>query len=89
MGTSHSLAYDSMPEFVIVGLVSRGESKATLAARLSTPPPLFSTLEEALAATHPDVQIFALSRQKLSSSPDPITAKFKNIEFVKGDCLHP
>ena len=55
MGTSHSLAYDSMPEFVIVGLVSRGESKATLAARLSTPPPLFSTLEEALAATHPDV----------------------------------
>jgi nucleoside-diphosphate-sugar epimerase len=42
-----------------------------------------------MAATHPDVQIFALSRQKLSSSPDPITAKFKNIEFVKGDCLHP
>ena len=55
MGTSHSLAYDAMPGFIIVGLVSRGESKVTLAALLSNPPPLFSTLEQALAITTPDV----------------------------------
>ncbi len=55
MGTSHSLAYDAMSGFEIVGLVSRGESKVALAALLSTPPPLFSTLEQALAATNPDV----------------------------------
>lgn len=55
MGTSHSLGYDSLAGFEIVGLVSRGPSKEVLSAQLSTPPPLFTALAEALAATQPDV----------------------------------
>ena len=49
-------ADDTLPGFVIVGLVSRGPSKELLAGLLSSPPPLFSSLEEALSAgTAPDV----------------------------------
>ena len=55
MGTSHALGYDALPGFEIVGLVSRGDSKAALAAQLSRPPPLFTDVAEALAATSPDV----------------------------------
>lgn len=56
MGTSHALGYDALPGFTIVGLVSRGPSKKLLADMLSSRPPLFASLDEALAAgVQPDV----------------------------------
>ncbi len=54
MGASHARAYHKMPEFEIVGLVSRGpESRAKLSQELGGYPE-FGDYEEALAATKPD-----------------------------------
>ncbi len=55
MGASHARAYHRMPEFQIVGLVSRGEaSRRALGAELGGPPE-FGDYHEALRATRPDV----------------------------------
>ncbi|RMG27881.1 MAG: gfo/Idh/MocA family oxidoreductase, partial [Bacteroidetes bacterium] len=53
MGASHARAYHNMPEFEIVGLVSRGpESRNRLSQELGGLP-TFSSFEEALAQTRP------------------------------------
>jgi predicted dehydrogenase len=55
MGASHARAYHKMPEFEIVGLVSRGpESRDALSRELGGLPQ-FGDYYEALAATKPDV----------------------------------
>jgi len=55
MGASHARAYHRMPEFQIVGLVSRGEaSRRALAAELGGLPE-FGDYYEALRVTRPDV----------------------------------
>ena len=55
MGSSHARAYHQLPEFEIVGLVSRGpESREALSKELGGLPG-YSSFEEALAATKPDV----------------------------------
>jgi predicted dehydrogenase len=55
MGASHARAYHRMPEFQIVGLVSRGEaSRGALAAELGGLP-VFGDYHEALRVTRPDV----------------------------------
>ena len=55
MGASHARAYHRMPEFEIVGLVSRGPAtRRALAAELGGLPD-FGDYEEALRATRPDV----------------------------------
>ena len=55
MGASHARAYHKMPEFEIVGLVSRGPaSRAALSKELGGLPE-FSDYYAALAATKPDV----------------------------------
>jgi predicted dehydrogenase len=55
MGASHARAYHRMPEFQIVGLVSRGpESRAALGRELGGVPE-FGDYFDALAATRPDV----------------------------------
>ena len=54
MGASHARAYHKMPEFEIVGLVSRGpESRGALSKELGGLPE-FSDYDEALAQTKPD-----------------------------------
>ncbi|MCU0451023.1 MAG: Gfo/Idh/MocA family oxidoreductase [Bernardetiaceae bacterium] len=54
MGASHALAYHSLPEFQICGLVSTGASKHRLNERLGGGLPLFDDYAEALRATQPD-----------------------------------
>jgi predicted dehydrogenase len=55
MGSSHARAYHAMPEFEIVGLVSRGAaSRRRLNADLGGRYPEFSHFEDALAQTEPD-----------------------------------
>jgi len=55
MGASHARAYHKIPEFAIVGLVSRGPaSRGALSQELGGLPE-FSDYYEALAATRPDV----------------------------------
>jgi predicted dehydrogenase len=55
MGASHARAYHRMPEFEIVGLVSRGPaSRGALGAELGGRPG-FGDYHEALRATRPDV----------------------------------
>jgi len=55
MGASHARAYHKMPEFEIVGLVSRGPgSRGALSKELGGLPE-FSDYHQALAATRPDV----------------------------------
>jgi predicted dehydrogenase len=54
MGTSHARAYHKMPEFEIVGVVSRGpESRRRLSQELGGLPE-YDSFEKALAATKPD-----------------------------------
>ena len=54
MGASHARAYHKMPEFEIVGLVSRGpESREKLSQELGGLP-TFGNFEEALAQTQPN-----------------------------------
>lgn len=54
MGASHAQSYHDMPEFEIVGLVSRGQSKEKLNATLGANYPLFDNYDLALATTKPD-----------------------------------
>ena len=55
MGSSHARAYRAMPEFEIVGLVSRGAtSRRQLNGELGGRYPEFSHFEDALAQTEPD-----------------------------------
>jgi predicted dehydrogenase len=54
MGASHALAYHQLEGFTIVGLVSTGDSKKVLNAKLGGGYPLFDDYDEALAATAPD-----------------------------------
>jgi predicted dehydrogenase len=53
MGASHARAYHKMPEFEIVGLVSRGDSKERLSQELGGYP-TYGDYYEALEATKPD-----------------------------------
>jgi len=54
MGRSHAKAYHKLPEFEIVGLVSRGEASRNALSELLGGYPTFGNYEEALAATNPD-----------------------------------
>ena len=55
MGASHARAYHRMPEFQVIGLVSRGEtSRGALSQELGGLP-TFADYHEALADTRPDV----------------------------------
>ena len=54
MGSSHAMAYHTMDGFEICGLVSKGESKETLNAKLGNSYPLFNNIDEAIKATEPD-----------------------------------
>jgi predicted dehydrogenase len=54
MGASHAKAYHEIPEFEICGLVSRGESKATLNQQLGGQYQLFDNYMEALRISKPD-----------------------------------
>ncbi|WP_076501502.1 Gfo/Idh/MocA family protein [Belliella pelovolcani] len=54
MGASHAKAYHEIPEFEICGLVSRGESKATLNQQLGGQYELFDNYMEALRISKPD-----------------------------------
>jgi predicted dehydrogenase len=54
MGASHARAYHKMPEFEIVGLVSRGPSTRGRLSQELGGVPEFSDYDEALAATRPD-----------------------------------
>jgi predicted dehydrogenase len=55
MGASHARAYHKMPEFEIVGLVSRGPSSRGALSKELGGVPEFSDYYQALAATSPDV----------------------------------
>jgi predicted dehydrogenase len=55
MGASHARAYHKMPEFDIVGLVSRGPASRGALSRELGGLPEFGDYAEALAATRPDV----------------------------------
>lgn len=55
MGASHARAYHKMPEFEIVGLVSRGPSSRHALGQELGGLPEFSDYYQALAATKPDV----------------------------------
>ncbi|SUJ24295.1 Glucose--fructose oxidoreductase precursor [Sphingobacterium spiritivorum] len=59
MGASHAQAYHELPEFEIVGLVSRGDSKTELNTRLNTSYPLYEDYAEALADSKPDAVCIA------------------------------
>lgn len=54
MGASHARAFHDSPEFDIVGLVSRGDSKQVLQDNLGANYELFEDYEEALKLTKPD-----------------------------------
>lgn len=54
MGMAHATAYHQMEQFEIVGLVSRGESKNKLNAKLARNYPMFDNYELALTQTNPD-----------------------------------
>ena len=55
MGSTHAKVYHELPDFEIVGLVSRGPSNAELAKKLGGGIALFSNFSEALKNTRPDV----------------------------------
>ncbi len=54
MGASHAQAYHEMPEFELIGIVARGQSKVRLNEKLGGGYPLFDDYYEALSATKPD-----------------------------------
>jgi predicted dehydrogenase len=54
MGRSHASAYTRIPGFTIAGLCARGIARLTLAPELDAAP-RFTSFDEALAATSPDV----------------------------------
>ena len=55
MGTSHARAYHKMPEFKIVGVVSRGEASRQAISQELGGLPEFSDYYDALRSTKPDV----------------------------------
>jgi predicted dehydrogenase len=56
MGAAHALAYHALPDFEIIGLVSRGDAtREALDRQLGGGHALFADFAEALAATRPDV----------------------------------
>jgi predicted dehydrogenase len=55
MGASHARAYHKMPEFEIVGLVSRGPTSRGVLSRELGGVPEFSDYHDALSRTRPDV----------------------------------
>lgn len=59
MGGSHAIAYHTMDDFAICGLVSIGTSKEKLNGKLGGVYPLFSDFDEALARTQPDAVCIA------------------------------
>lgn len=54
MGASHAVAYHAHDEFEICGLVSKGDTKVALNAKLGGGYPLFTDFEKALDETRPD-----------------------------------
>src|SRR6476659_6693547 len=54
MGSSHAIAYHAIEGFDICGLVSRGNSKEILNAKLGNKYALFNDMEVAMKVTHPD-----------------------------------
>jgi predicted dehydrogenase len=54
MGASHAMAYHSMDEFEICGIVSRGKSKVTLNQQLGGRYPLYDDYADALQTAKPD-----------------------------------
>lgn len=54
MGASHAMAYHTMDDFAICGIVSRGKSKEELNKKLGGGYPLFDDYETALKASAPD-----------------------------------
>ncbi|MEZ4968754.1 MAG: Gfo/Idh/MocA family oxidoreductase [Flavobacteriaceae bacterium] len=54
MGESHAIAYHTLEEFEICGLVSTGKSKEVLNQKLGGGYPLFTDLKVALEACNPD-----------------------------------
>lgn len=54
MGSSHAMAYYTIEGFEICGLVSRGNSKEKLNAKLGNSYPLFNDMDEAMQNTRPD-----------------------------------
>ncbi len=54
MGSSHAIAYHNIEGFEICGLVSRGNSKEILNAKLDNRYPLFTDMDEAMKSTKPD-----------------------------------
>ncbi|MDQ2862060.1 MAG: Gfo/Idh/MocA family oxidoreductase [Bacteroidota bacterium] len=54
MGASHAMAYHTIDEFEICGLVSKGNSKQILNAKLGNSYELFDDFDEAMKATRPD-----------------------------------
>jgi len=54
MGASHALAYHTLEDFEICGLVSTGKSKEALNEKLGGSYKLFNSFEEAMEITRPD-----------------------------------
>ena len=61
MGASHARAYHKMPEFEIVGLVSRGAASREALSKELGGLPEFGDYYAALAAAKPDVVILCTS----------------------------
>mmetsp|Transcript_33426 Transcript_33426/g.51310 ORF Transcript_33426/g.51310 Transcript_33426/m.51310 type:complete len:250 (+) Transcript_33426:14-763(+) len=49
-----------------------------------------NNLTKMLAALHPKVEILSMSRQSPDAQrhADPYKSRFRNIQFIQGDCLH-
>lgn len=77
MGASHALAYHSLKNFEICGLVSTGKSKEILNDKLGGSYQLFSSFEDAMETTQPDAVC-------ISTYPD--THETFAIEAFKKDC---
>lgn len=59
MGSAHAQALNAIPEFVLCGLVARGESKARLQNALQSAVALYDTLDDALLDAQPDAVCIA------------------------------
>lgn len=59
MGAAHSLAYQHLDDFVLCGLVARGESKTHLKAQLAADIPLFDDVQDAIKHTQADAVCIA------------------------------
>ena len=75
MGASHARSYHKMPDFEIVGLVSRGLASRGALSRELGGLPEFSDYYEALKATRPDV---------VSITAEPMWASTSTLSFTIG-----